>query len=84
VGETTRDLRFVDMPPGTILLTPISTKIECQSQEFAGRFAFGRLRLPCDLEGVREAYLVCEYDAVDKDRKGLCCVTREIGGLNVC
>ena len=29
-GETTRDLRFVDMPPGTILLTPISTKIECQ------------------------------------------------------
>jgi hypothetical protein len=28
-GETRSDLRFVDMPPGTILFTPISTKIEC-------------------------------------------------------
>lgn len=29
-SETTRDFRFVGMPPGTILLTPISAKIECQ------------------------------------------------------
>ena len=29
-SETTRDLHFVDMPPGTILLTPISTPIPCQ------------------------------------------------------
>ena len=31
------------------------------------------MRLPCDLEACREAYLVCEYVAVGKDRKGLCC-----------
>jgi hypothetical protein len=29
-GETTTDLHFVGMPPGTILLMPISIKIECQ------------------------------------------------------
>jgi|SRR3569833_105787 len=29
-SETTRELHFVGMPPGTILLTPISTKIERQ------------------------------------------------------
>jgi len=28
VSETTRDFRFVSMPAGTILLTPISTRIE--------------------------------------------------------
>jgi hypothetical protein len=27
--ESTRDFRFVGMPPGTILLTPLSSKIEC-------------------------------------------------------
>lgn len=27
-AETTRNLHFVGMPPGTILLTPISTRIE--------------------------------------------------------
>jgi hypothetical protein len=29
-GKTTRELHFIGMPPGTILLTPISTKIECK------------------------------------------------------
>lgn len=28
-SETTRDLYFAGMPPGTVLLTPVSTKIEC-------------------------------------------------------
>jgi hypothetical protein len=37
VGETTKDLRFVDMPPGTILLQPISTKIVCQRGSVRGR-----------------------------------------------
>lgn len=31
-SESTRDLHFVGMPPGTVLLAPISTKIECQSK----------------------------------------------------
>jgi hypothetical protein len=29
-AESTRDFHFVGMPPGAILLTPISTRIECQ------------------------------------------------------
>ena len=29
-SETTRDFYFVSIPPGTVLLTPISTKIECR------------------------------------------------------
>jgi len=28
-SDTTKDFHFVGMPPGTILLTPVSTKIEC-------------------------------------------------------
>ena len=28
-AESTRDFYFVGMPPGAILLTPISTRIEC-------------------------------------------------------
>jgi hypothetical protein len=27
--ESTKDFNFVDIPPGTILLTPLSSKIEC-------------------------------------------------------
>ena len=29
-SETTRDFHFVGIPPGTVLLTPTSTKIECR------------------------------------------------------
>ncbi|KFG82257.1 hypothetical protein MANI_117872 [Metarhizium anisopliae] len=29
-SETTKDFHFVGMPPGTILLTPMSVKIQCQ------------------------------------------------------
>jgi hypothetical protein len=47
VGKTTRDLRFVDMPPGTILLTPISTKIECQRKRPWQQNDVTRRGLPC-------------------------------------
>jgi hypothetical protein len=30
-AESTKDLNFVGMPAGTILLTPLSSKIECAS-----------------------------------------------------
>jgi hypothetical protein len=32
-GESTKVFHFVGMPPGTILLTPISTKIDCQKND---------------------------------------------------
>jgi hypothetical protein len=38
-----------------------------------GRSPTGKLRLPHDLEGVYGAFLVCEYVAVEKQEKGICC-----------
>ncbi|KAH8653042.1 hypothetical protein BGZ61DRAFT_541676 [Ilyonectria robusta] len=46
-SETTRDFRFVGMPPGTILLTPISTKIECQRKRLWQQHDVSRRGLPC-------------------------------------
>jgi hypothetical protein len=46
-GQTTRDFRFVDMPPGTILLTPMSTKIECQRKRPWEQNDVTRWGLPC-------------------------------------
>lgn len=46
-SETTRDFRFVGMPPGTILLTPISTKIECQRRRPWQQHDVSRRGLPC-------------------------------------
>jgi hypothetical protein len=46
-GETTRGLRFVNMPPGTILLTPINTKIECRRKRPWQQKDVTRRGLPC-------------------------------------
>lgn len=46
-SETTRDLHFVGMPPGTILLTPISIKIECQRKRPWQKNNVSRRGLPC-------------------------------------
>ncbi|EGY20851.1 uncharacterized protein VDAG_02375 [Verticillium dahliae VdLs.17] len=44
---TTNDLHFVGMPAGTILLTPISTKIECQRKRPWQKNDVSRRGLPC-------------------------------------
>lgn len=46
-SETTRDLHFVGMPPGTILLTPISIKIKCQRKRPWQKNNVSRRGLPC-------------------------------------
>ena len=46
-GEATQGLRFVGMPPGTALLMPISTKIECQKKRGWQRREVIRRGLPC-------------------------------------
>ncbi|KAH8747987.1 hypothetical protein F5883DRAFT_436904 [Diaporthe sp. PMI_573] len=46
-SETTTDFRFVGLPPGTILLTPISTKITCQRKRPWQRHDVSRRGLPC-------------------------------------
>ena len=46
-SETTTDFRFVGMPPGTILLTPISTKIPCQRKRPWQQHDVNRHGLPC-------------------------------------
>ena len=46
-GETARDLHFVGMPPGTILLMPISTKIECKRKRPWQQSDVTRRGLPC-------------------------------------
>jgi hypothetical protein len=46
-SETTRDLHFVGMPPGTILLTPISIKIDCQRKRPWQKNDVSRRGLPC-------------------------------------
>ncbi|KAM4060974.1 PIF1-like helicase [Hirsutella rhossiliensis] len=46
-SETTRDLHFVGMPSGTILLTPITVKITAQRKRPWQRNDVGRRGLPC-------------------------------------
>ncbi|RKK84509.1 hypothetical protein BFJ68_g17351, partial [Fusarium oxysporum] len=46
-AETTRDFHFVGMPPGTILLTLMSIKIECQRKRPWQRHDVTRKGLPC-------------------------------------
>ncbi|KAL8353860.1 hypothetical protein RB601_003614 [Gaeumannomyces tritici] len=46
-SETTRDLHFVGMPAGTVLLTPISTKIKSQKKRPWKRGDVVRRGLPC-------------------------------------
>ncbi|KAL8284658.1 hypothetical protein RB597_008496 [Gaeumannomyces tritici] len=46
-SETTRDFRFVDMPPSTVLLTPMSIKIECQRKRPWQQHDVSRKGLPC-------------------------------------
>ncbi|KAG7408675.1 hypothetical protein Forpe1208_v012278 [Fusarium oxysporum f. sp. rapae] len=46
-SETTRDFRFIGMPPGTILLTATSVKIECQRKRPWQQVDVSRRGLPC-------------------------------------
>jgi hypothetical protein len=46
-SETTRDFHFVGISPGTILLTPTSTKIECRRKRPWQQTEVTRRGLPC-------------------------------------
>lgn len=46
-AETTRDFHFVGMPPGTILLMPMSIKVECKRKRPWQWHDFTRKGLPC-------------------------------------
>ncbi|KAK4062506.1 hypothetical protein Purlil1_14214 [Purpureocillium lilacinum] len=46
-SETTRDLHFVGMPPGTVLLTPMSVKIQRQRKRPWQQNDVSRKGLPC-------------------------------------
>ncbi|KJZ69204.1 hypothetical protein HIM_11404 [Hirsutella minnesotensis 3608] len=46
-SETTRGLHFVGMPPGTILLTPMTVKIQCQRKRPWQHNDVSRKGLPC-------------------------------------
>lgn len=47
VSESTKHLHFVGMPPGTILITPLSAKLECQRKRPWQRTDVTRRGLPC-------------------------------------
>lgn len=46
-AESTKDFHFVGMPPGTVLLTPLSCKIESQKRRPWQRSDITRRGLPC-------------------------------------
>ncbi|KJZ69894.1 hypothetical protein HIM_10727 [Hirsutella minnesotensis 3608] len=46
-SETTRGLHFVGMPPGTVLLTPMTVKIQCQRKRPWQHNDVSRKGLPC-------------------------------------
>ncbi|KAM4058160.1 PIF1-like helicase [Hirsutella rhossiliensis] len=46
-SETTKDFRFVGMPPGTILLTPMSVRIQCHRKRPWQQNDVSRKGLPC-------------------------------------
>jgi hypothetical protein len=48
-AESTREFRFVGIPPGTILLTPLSSKIECVRRRPWQQHDVTRRGLPCPI-----------------------------------
>jgi hypothetical protein len=46
-SETTEEFRFVGMPPGTVLLTPMSVQIQCQQKRPWQQNDVTRKGLPC-------------------------------------
>ncbi|KJZ68781.1 hypothetical protein HIM_11825 [Hirsutella minnesotensis 3608] len=46
-SETTKDFHFVGMPPGTVLLTPMSVRIQCQRKRPWQQNDVSRRGLPC-------------------------------------
>ncbi|TVY77529.1 hypothetical protein Focb16_v006257 [Fusarium oxysporum f. sp. cubense] len=46
-SETTKDIHFVGMPSGTVLLTPMSVRIQCQQKRPWQRNDVSRKGLPC-------------------------------------
>jgi len=46
-SETTKDIHFVGMPSGTVLLTPMSVRIQCQRKRPWQRNDVSRKGLPC-------------------------------------
>ncbi|KJZ71986.1 hypothetical protein HIM_08614 [Hirsutella minnesotensis 3608] len=46
-SETTEEFHFVGMPPGTVLLTPMSVQIECQQKRPWQQNDVTRKGLPC-------------------------------------
>ncbi|PVH91987.1 hypothetical protein DM02DRAFT_544641, partial [Periconia macrospinosa] len=46
-ADSTKDFNFVSMPPGTILLTPLSSKIECARRRPWQEHDVTRRGLPC-------------------------------------
>jgi hypothetical protein len=57
--------------------------LEARPRERVGE-RLGKLRLPCKLRGVREAYFVCEYIAVERDEKGICCRKEDNRRTGIC
>ncbi|KJZ69967.1 hypothetical protein HIM_10638 [Hirsutella minnesotensis 3608] len=47
-SETTKEVHFVGMPPGTILLTPMTVKIQCQRKRPWQQNDVSRKGLPCE------------------------------------
>ena len=60
-AESTKDFHFVGMPLGAILLTPISTRIECQRKRPWQQTDVSRRGLPC-----AAAFACTDYKVQDR------------------
>jgi hypothetical protein len=71
-AKTTRDFHFVGMPPGTILLMPISIKIECRRKRPWQQNDVTRRGLPCAAAFACTDYKVQggNFDRVALDLRG--------------
>jgi hypothetical protein len=57
--------------------------LDLRAREIA-RPSVDKLRLPSGLDGITEAYLICEYAALEKGEKGLCCGNERSERLGMC
>lgn len=71
-AKTTRDFHFVGMPPGTILLMPMTIKIECQRKRSWQQNEVTRRGLPCAAAFACTDYKVQggNFDKVALDLRG--------------
>ena len=78
-SETTKDFHFVGMPPGTVLLCPISSRIPCQRKRPWQQHDVSRRGLPCSA-----AFACTDYKVQGRTLRRVALELRGTRTTNIC